>query len=59
MLLDLEVLQEKVRRVAAVGVDAANLGGGEHNNRGLVFCEPGFHGGAIEQIVRHPRATAS
>jgi 2-iminoacetate synthase ThiH len=50
MGLDLEVLQQKVRRIAAVGLDAAHLRGGEHHHRGLVFGEPGFHSRAIEQV---------
>ncbi len=48
--LDLEVLQQKDRRIAAVCLDAAHLRGCAHHHGGLVFGEQGFHGGAIEQI---------
>jgi hypothetical protein len=37
MGLDLEVLQQKVRRVAAVDLDAADFCGGERHHRGLVL----------------------
>ena len=36
--LDLEVLQQKVRWVAAVGLDAADFCGGEYHHRGLMFA---------------------
>ncbi len=50
MGLDLQVLQQKVGRVAAIGLNTAQLGGGEHYQCGLVLGEPGFHRRAIEQV---------
>ena len=38
----LEILKQKVGWITAVGLNTAKLGS--------VFNEPGFHGGAIEQV---------
>ena len=50
MGLDLEVLQQKIRRVTVVGLDTAHLRGGQHHHRGLVVGKPALHGWAVFQI---------
>ena len=41
--LDLEVVEQEISRVAAVGLDAAHLGRRQHHHRGLVLLEPALH----------------
>ena len=48
--LDLEFLQKKACRVAAVGLHATHLGGSEHNHLGLVFAETALRREAVQQI---------
>ena len=49
MDLDLEVLQQEVRRVAAIGRDATHLRGGKNHHSGLVLGKPSFYRRLIEQ----------
>ena len=50
MGLDIEVLQQKVGRVAAVGRNPTHLGGRQHHHRGLLLGKPTLHRCGIEQI---------
>ena len=50
MSLDFQVVQQKVCRVAAVGLNTAHLGGSEHDHCGSVLGEPGIHRTTVEQI---------
>jgi hypothetical protein len=47
---DHQVLVDEFRRVGVVGVDAANLGGGEVDLVGLFGFEKGAHGGLIGEV---------
>ena len=42
--LDLEVIQQEISRVGAVGLDATHLSRRQHHHRGLVFGKPALHG---------------
>ena len=51
MGLNLEILEQKIGRVAVVGIDAAYLRCGQHHHRGFVFTEPLLHCQWIEQVI--------
>ena len=50
MRLDLEVVEQEVGRVGAVGSNAAHFGGRQHHHGRLVFGKPGRHSSSVEQI---------